>query len=125
MTGAFAIRTAAAAPERVAAVASFHGGGLATDQPDSPHLVIGNTQARYLIAIAASDDMNDPNAKNTLRTALEAAGRPHTVEVYEGVLHGRCVRDMPVQNGTPIYNEPQAERAWSELLALYSANLPA
>jgi carboxymethylenebutenolidase len=123
MSGPFAIRTAAAAPDRVGAVASFHGGGLVTNMPDSPHLLIGKTRANYYIGIAASDDMQQPDAKDKLRAALQAAHLPGKVEVYEGALHGWCVKDMPLQQGQPIYNEALAERAWTNLLGLYKTAL--
>jgi carboxymethylenebutenolidase len=112
MGGALAFRTAATSG-RVGAVASFHGGRLATDRPTSPHLLIPQTTAEYLVAIADNDDQADPGAKDTLREAFAAAGRPSTVEVYQGADHGWTVR------GSDVYDEPAAERAWSELLALY------
>lgn len=117
MGGPIALRTAAAVPNRVGAAASFHGGGLVTGNPDSPHLQAAATQARFLIAIAANDDENRPEEKNVLRETFENAGRPAEIEVYAGAAHGWC----PPDSG--VYNEPQAERAWSRLLALYSAGL--
>ena len=113
MGGALAFQTAAAAPERIGAVASFHGGGLASDRPNSPHLLIARTQAEYLVLVADNDDGQDPAAKDTLRAALAAAGRPGKVEVYGGAAHGWTVR------GSQVYDEAAAERAWAELLALY------
>lgn len=113
MGGAFAVRTAAAVPGRVGAAASFHGGGLASDKPDSPHLLLSRTQASYLIAVAENDDAKDPAEKERFRTAAAAAGRPAEIEVYPAD-HGWCVPD------TPMYNQVQADRAWGRLLALYA-----
>ncbi|MCE2515934.1 MAG: dienelactone hydrolase family protein [Acidobacteria bacterium] len=117
MGGPITMRTAAAVPDRVGAGASFHGGGLVTDQPDSPHLLVGDMQAHYLFAIAENDDESDPEAKNVLREVFDQAGLPAEIEVYEGALHGWCPPDMPV------YNEAQAERAWSRLLVLFETAL--
>lgn len=117
MGGALAFRTAASAPARVGAVASFHGGRLATDRPTSPHLLIPQTNAEYLVAVADNDDQADPAAKDTLAAAFAAAKRPSKVEVYEGAAHGWTVK------GSQVYDEPAAEKAWSELLALYKRAL--
>lgn len=117
MGGPLAFRTAAAVPGRVAAVASFHGGGLVTDQPSSPHLLLPKTRAEFLVLIAENDDKQDPAGKDKLKAALTAAGRPHRVEVYEGAAHGWTVR------GSQVYNEPLAEKAWAELLDLYKRAL--
>lgn len=114
MGGPFAIRTAAAAPGRVKAAASFHGGGLVTDRPDSPHRLFGGTQAAYLIAIGRNDDARAPTEKDTLREAAKAAGRPAEIEVYAAD-HGWCVPDAP------SYDQAEAERAFQRLLALYAA----
>lgn len=119
MGGALVVRTAAAAPDRVGAGASFHGGGLVTDKPDSPHLLASRIQARMYFAIAASDDARQPDAKDKLREAFAAAKVPAEVELYTGAQHGWCVPDMPVRDGQPIYSQPDAERAWGKLLALY------
>jgi carboxymethylenebutenolidase len=113
MGGSLAFRTAAAAAGRVGAVASFHGGGLATDRPTSPHLLIPQTKADYLVAVADNDDQADPAAKDKLTAAFADATRPSKVEVYEGAAHGWTVK------GSEVYDEPAAEKAWSELLALY------
>jgi carboxymethylenebutenolidase len=117
MGGPLAFRTAAAAPARIGAVASFHGAGLATDQADSPHLLIPKTRADYLVLIADNDDKQDPGAKDRLKAAFAAASRPAKVEVYAGAAHGWTVR------GSQVYDEPAAERAWAELLALYKRAL--
>ncbi len=117
MGGPLAFRTAGAVPGRVGAVASFHGGGLVTAEPTSPHLTLPNTKAEYLVLVADNDDKQDPEAKVKLKAALEAAGRPAKVEVYEGAAHGWTVK------GSQVYNEPAAEKAWAELLALYKRAL--
>lgn len=113
MGGPIVFRTAAARPDRIGAVASFHGGGLATDADNSPHRLIPGTEADFLIAIAENDDANDPDAKNVLRDSFEDAGKNAEVEVYDGALHGWTVLD------SRVYHEEQAERAWGRLLALF------
>jgi carboxymethylenebutenolidase len=118
MGGPIALRTAAAMPDRVGAVASFHGGGLVTDMPNSPHLQVAKTKAQLLIAIAANDDMRSPNEKNVLKETFAKVNLPAEIEVYTGAAHGWC----PPDSG--VYNEAQAERAWSRLLALYEKALP-
>ena len=117
MTGSFAMRMAAALPDRVGAVGSFHGGGLATDDANSPHLLIPQMTASTLIAIAENDDEKDPDAKVKLRNAYDAANLPAEIEVYEGAMHGWCPPD------SDVYNEAQAERAWSRLLVLLGTAL--
>ena len=117
MGGPITMRTAAAVPDRIGAGASFHGGGLVTDQPDSPHLLVPQMQAHYLFAIAANDDENQPEAKDVLREAFDEAGLPAEIEVYEGALHGWCPPD------SQVYFEAQAERAWSRLLVLFERAL--
>ena len=117
MTGPFTLRTAAALPERVGAGASFHGGGLVTDKPDSPHLLIPKMKARYLIAIAESDDQRQPEAKDVLREAFAKAKLPAEIEVYAGTIHGWCPIDAKV------YNHDQAEKAWGRMLVLFKSAL--
>ncbi len=117
MGGPITLRTAATFPDRVGAAASFHGGGLVTDNADSPHRLIANIKAQYLIAIAANDDAEEPTTKDVLRTAFAAAHVPAQVEVYQGALHGWCPPD------SEVYNEAQAERAWSRTLALFKTAL--
>jgi carboxymethylenebutenolidase len=117
MSGPFAMRTAAARPERIGAVATFHGGGLVMDGPDSPHLLIPGTRAHYLIAIAANDDERDPNAKTVLRESFDRAQLQAEVEVYAGTQHGWCPPDAMV------YNHDQAEKAWGRLLVLLGTSL--
>ena len=117
MGGSMTMRTAAAFPERIGAGASFHGGRLVTDGPDSPHLLVDRIRAHYLFAIAENDDAKDPEAKDALREAFAAAGLPAEIEVYEGTLHGWCPPD------SAVYDEAQAERAWSRLLALFETAL--
>lgn len=123
MGGALIMRTAASQPGRVGAAASFHGGGLVTNNADSPHLLIPKMKARLYIGIAANDDAQQPDAKDKLKAAFAAAGVQAEVEVYPQALHGWCVPDMPRQNGNPIYKQDDAERAWAKLLALYKAAL--
>jgi carboxymethylenebutenolidase len=119
MGGPLVVKTAAVLPNRVGAGASFHGGGLVTDKPDSPHLLAPKIKARMYFGIASNDDMRQPDAKDKLKEAFAAAKVPAEIEVYAGALHGWCVPDMPVQNGMPIYSKPDAERAWGKLEALY------
>ena len=124
MGGPLVVRTAAAVPNRVGAGASFHGGGLVTANPDSPHLLAPKIKARMYFGIAANDDMQQPDAKTKLKEAFAAANVPAEIEVYSQAQHGWCVMDMPKQaNGQPIYSKPDAERAWSKLLALYKQAL--
>jgi len=123
MGGPLVVRTAAQVPDRIGAGGSFHGGGLVTDKPNSPHLLAPKIRARMYFAIAASDDARQPDAKDKLREAFAAAHVPAEVEVYPGTIHGWCVADMPLQNGKPIYNKPDAERAWHKLVALYAGAL--
>jgi len=122
MGGALVVKTAAAVPDRVGAGASFHGGGLVTDKPDSPHLLAPRIKARMYFGIASNDDQKQPDAKDKLTKAFEDAKVPVQVEVYPAK-HGWCVPDMPKDNGSPIYSRPDAERAWERLLALYKAGL--
>ncbi len=98
MGGPIAFRTAAAAPDRIGAVASFHGGGLVTNQPNSPHLEAAKSHAQFLIAIAANDDARSPNDKNVLRETFAKANLPAEIEVYEGAAHGWCPPDSHVYN---------------------------
>jgi carboxymethylenebutenolidase len=123
MGGPLVVKTAAALPDRVGAGASFHGGGLVSDRPDSPHLLAPKIKARMYFGIASNDDARQPDAKDKLREAFAAAKVPAEIEVYAGALHGWCIPDMPTQNGAPIYNKPEAERAWGKLVALYKVAL--
>jgi carboxymethylenebutenolidase len=118
MGGALVVQTAATVPERIGAGASFHGGGLVTDNPDSPHLLAPKIKARMYFGVAANDDQRQPDAKATLRESFAKAGVPVEVEVYPAK-HGWCVPDMPVEDGAPVYDKVQAERAWTKLVALY------
>ena len=115
-SGPFAFRAPALRPDRIRAVATFHGGGLVSKEQDSPHLLIPKSRASFLVAIAQNDDRNQPDAKDILKASFAAAKRPATVEVYPAD-HGWTVA------GSQAYNEPAAERAWAELLRLYHANL--
>jgi carboxymethylenebutenolidase len=122
MGGALVMRTAATLPDRIGAGASFHGGGLVTDKPDSPHLLAPKIKARMYFGIASSDDVKQPDAKDKLKEAFAAAKVPAEIEVYPAQ-HGWCMPDMPMRDGVPIYNKPEAERAWAKLVALYNAAL--
>ena len=116
------MRTAAFLPDRIGAGASFHGGGLVTDKPDSPHLLAPKIKARMYFGIASNDDASQPDAKDKLKEAFAAANLPAEIEVYKS-LHGWCVPDMPASPTGPIYNKPEAERAWGKLVALYTTAL--
>ena len=122
MGGPLVMKTAAAVSNRVGAGASFHGGGLVTDQPTSPHLLAPKMKARLYVGIAANDDQRQPDAKDKLKEAFDHAGVPAEIEVYQS-LHGWCVPDMPAEANNPIYNKPDAEKAWSKLVALYKMAL--
>jgi carboxymethylenebutenolidase len=122
MGGPLVVRTSAAVPNRIGAGASFHGGGLVTANPDSPHLLAPKIKARMYFGVASNDDKNQPDAKDKLRESFAAANVPAEIEVYAS-LHGWCVPDMPMSNGAPIYNKPDAEKAWGKLVALYKTAL--
>src|SRR5579864_2299304 len=123
MGGPLVVKTAAALPDRIGAGASFHGGGLVTDQPTSPHLLAPKIRARMYFGIASNDDMSQPDAKDKLRESFAAAKVPAEIEVYAGAQHGWCVADMPPNSGKPIYSKPDAERAWGKLVVLYKMAL--
>lgn len=113
MGGPYTVRSAVAAPNRVRAAASFHGGGLVNDRPDSPHKLLGQTRARYLFAIARNDDAKAPGDKDALKAAAAAAKRPAEIEVYQGD-HGWTVPD------SPSYVAAEADRAFARMLALFA-----
>ncbi len=117
MGGPFVFRTAATLPDRIGAGGTFHGGGLVTDKPDSPHLLIPKMKAHFLIAIAENDDMRQPEAKDVLRDSFAKAHLPAEIEVYAGAMHGWCPPD------SQVYNHDQAEKAWSRMLALFGESL--
>jgi carboxymethylenebutenolidase len=117
MGGPFVMQTAAAFPDRIGAAATFHGGGLVTDKPDSPHLLIPKMKAHFLIAIAENDDQRQPDAKKALREAFDKAKLPAEIEVYAGTLHGWCPTD------SHVYNHDQAEKAWSRMMMLFNSAL--
>ncbi|HEY8054252.1 MAG TPA: dienelactone hydrolase family protein [Steroidobacteraceae bacterium] len=117
MGGALTVRTAATLPERIGAGASFHGGGLVTDKPDSPHLLIPKIKAHYLFAIAQNDDERQPEAKTVLHEAFASSHVPAEIEVYAGTMHGWCPPD------SRVYNDVQAEKAWSRMLELFKSAL--
>ena len=117
MGGPMTFHTAAAVPDRVGAVASFHGGGLVGKDPaTSPHTLAAATKASFLIAIAENDDKGQPTVKDVLKETFAKANRPAEIEVYPAA-HGWCPPD------TQVYNEPAAEKAWARLLALYKTAL--
>ena len=117
MGGPLAFRTAGAVPDRIGAVGSFHGGGLVNDTPTSPHLQAAASKAQFLIAISDNDDKSRPNEKTVLKDTFAKANLPAEIEVYSGAAHGWCPPD------SSVYNEPQAEKAWSRLLVLYGKAL--
>jgi carboxymethylenebutenolidase len=120
MGGPMTMQAAASNPGRIGAGASFHGGGLVTDKPDSPHLLVPKMKAQFYFGVAMNDDERQPDAKVKLDEAFKAAKLPAKIEVYAGCLHGWCVKDMPMTPGKPaIYNAAQAERAWGELTSLF------
>src|SRR5580704_17640264 len=122
MGGPLVVKTAAVLPNRIGAGASFHGGGLVTDKPDSPHLLAPKIKAHMYFGIASNDDARQPDAKDKLKAAFTAANVLAEIEVYPA-LHGWCVPDMPTQNGKPIYDKAEAERAWGKLMDLYKLAL--
>jgi len=117
MGGPMTMRTAAEFPNRIGAAASFHGGGLVTKEANSPHLLVPKMKAQYLFAVAENDDKAQPEAKTVLAESFQKAGLKAEIEVYAGALHGWCPPDAAV------YNQAQAEKAWSRQMALFSAAL--
>jgi carboxymethylenebutenolidase len=117
MGGALVFETAAIRPDRVGGIGTFHGGGLVTDKPDSPHLLIPKMKAHALIAIAENDDAKQPEAKDVLKKTFADAKLPAEIEVYKGTLHGWCPPD------SKVYNQEQAEKAWARLLATFKGAL--
>lgn len=117
MGGPLVFQTAAAVPNRIGAGATFHGGGLVTDQADSPHRLIPKMKANYLIAIAENDDQKQPDAKSVLKDSFAKAKLQAEIEVYRGTLHGWCPPD------SQVYNQEQAEKAWGRLLVLFKGAL--
>jgi carboxymethylenebutenolidase len=116
MGGPIVMRTAAAVADRVGAAGTFHGGGLVRKTPDSPHLLIPQMKAQFLIAIAENDDKRDPDSKTVLKDAFEQANLPAEIEVYPAG-HGWCPPD------TRVHNHDQAEKAWRRMLALFDQAL--
>lgn len=117
MGGPIVLRTAGAFANRIGAAASFHGGGLVTDKPDSPHLYIKQMRGQALIAIADNDDKRSSGDKDVLRQAFAAANQPAEIEVYAGAMHGWCPPD------SMAYNKDAAEKAWSRMLAMFDKAL--
>ena len=122
MGGPLVVKTCAAVSNRVGAGGSFHGGGLVTDKPDSPHLLAPKIKARMYFGIASNDDMRQPDAKDKLKESFAAAKVPAEIEVYSSK-HGWCVSDMPHDAQGPIYNMADAEKAWGKLVALYKTSI--
>jgi carboxymethylenebutenolidase len=116
-TGGMALRTAAAVPQKIAAAASFHGGGLYTDAPDSPHKLLPEVKARLYFGHAVEDRGMPAEAIEKLERALAAWGGAYTSETYQGAHHGWTVP------GGHAYNEAQAERAFAKLCELFSSEL--
>jgi carboxymethylenebutenolidase len=123
MGGPMTLQAAAANPGRIGAGASFHGGGLVTEKPDSPHLLVPKMKAQFYFGIAANDDERQPDAKTQLDDAFKAAHLQAKIDVYAGCQHGWCVKDMDLIKAPPgkppIYNAVEAERAWGELVSLF------
>ena len=117
MGGPIVMRTAAAVPSRIGAACSYHGGGLVTNRVDSPHLLIPNMNANFLIAIAENDDQREPETKTVLRDTFNKYSLEAEIEVYEGAMHGWCVLD------SRVYNQGAAEKAWSSTLNLFNRSL--
>ena len=117
MGGPFVFRTAASYPDRVGAAATFHGGGLVTDKPESPHLLIPKMKAHFLVAIAENDDASQPDAKTVLKDSFAKANLPAEIEVYAGAKHGWCPPD------SQVYNADQAEKAWGRMMVLFKSAL--
>ncbi len=116
MGGPMVLRAAATRADRIGAAATFHGGGLTTKNPDSPHLGIAQSKASYLIAIAENDDKSDPTSKDILRKTFDDAKRPAEIEVY-AAQHGWCAID------SAVYKKDQAEKAWARKIELYKKAL--
>ena len=119
LTGQFALRMAAERPDRVAAAASFHGGGLVTDTPASPHLVLPRVKARLYFGHAIEDQGMPADRIVTLGEALKAWGGQYENETYEGAHHGWTVP------GSRVYHYEQAERAFAKLMDLFEGTLRA
>ncbi len=117
MGGPIIMRTAAAVPSRIGAACSFHGGGLVTNRKDSPHLLIPDMSAEFLIAIAENDDQREPDTKTILRDTFNKNSLEAEIEVYENAMHGWCVLD------SRVYNQEAAEKAWSRTLSLFNRSL--
>jgi carboxymethylenebutenolidase len=117
MGGGIALTAAGTFPDRIAAAASIHGAGLATDAPDSPHRLAGKIRGAVYVAVAGIDPWLAPGETERLREAFEAAGTRHRIEEYPGVHHGFAA------NGTPHYDRAAAERHWERVLALFGETL--
>jgi carboxymethylenebutenolidase len=117
MGGPLVMRTMAFVPDRVKAGGSFHGGGLATAAPTSPHLLVPQMKAKaVLIAVAQNDDKQDTTVKEKVKAAFDAKSIPAEVEVYPAE-HGWCPPD------SQVFDQVQADRAWARLLATFEKGL--
>ena len=117
MGGRVSLIAAAEFPDRIAAAAGFHPGHLATDDPNSPHLLAPRIKAKVYIGGADQDQGFPPEQKDRLKQALDDAGVENTVVIYDGAKHGYTMPDLSV------YDEPAAERHWRELIALFDSTL--
>jgi carboxymethylenebutenolidase len=117
MGGGYALRAAGVFGDRVAAAASFHGGSLATDRPDSPHTLASQIRARVYVGVAGIDPGFSSEQRVRLDAALRAAGVAFEIETYEGAQHGFAVHNHRV------YDHAASERHWQRLLALLDASL--
>ena len=117
LSGPIALRMAAARPDKIAAVASFHGGGLCTDAPDSPHTILPRVKAQLYFGHAVEDRSMPKEAIEKFERALAAWGGKFESETYAGAHHSWTTLD------SPVYNPPQAERAFDKMMALFAAAL--
>lgn len=117
MGGGMAIAAAGTHPDRIGAAVSFHGGRLATDEPNSPHLLAPKIKAEVYVAGADEDGSYPPEMHERLKKALDEAGVNYRAEIYEGAHHGWMKPDFPV------YDEAAAERGWREMLAVFGRTL--
>lgn len=117
MGGKFALTAAAAFPDRVKAAASFHGGSLATDKPDSPHLLADKMYGKIYVGVAGIDRGFTSEEKHRLEAAFKAAEVNYQLEIYEGAAHGFAV------NGAPVFDRVASEQHWDRLLELFSETL--
>jgi carboxymethylenebutenolidase len=117
MGGGYALLAAGTFPDRVAVAASFHGGALATDKPDSPHLLARQMRARIYVGAAGIDPTFPDDQRQRLEAALAQAGTAYTIETYENAKHGFAV------NGHLVYDKEASERHWQRLIGLLDETL--